>query len=158
MDGRESWTVKKAERWRTDVSKLWCWRTLLRVPWTANQSILKEINPEYTWEGLIPKLKVQYFGHLMWRVDSLEKTLMLGKIEGWRRRGWQRWDGWMASWTGWTWIWANSGSWWWTGRPGMLQYMGSQRVIHDWTTELIWIELSWLLGQRTQTDWKGTCL
>ena len=90
MYGCESWTVKKAERWRTDVSKLWCWRTLLRVPWTANQSILKEINPEYTWEGLIPKLKVQYFGHLMWRVDSLEKTLMLEKIEGRRRRLWPR--------------------------------------------------------------------
>ena len=82
----ESWTIKKAEHQRTDVSELWCWRTLLRVPWTANQSILKEINPEYTLEGLIPKLKLQNFGHLMRRVDSLEKTLMLGKIEG-RRKG-----------------------------------------------------------------------
>ena len=89
----ESWTIKKAEQWRTDAFKLWCWRWLLRVPWTArksNQSILKEINLAYSLEGLLMKLKLQYFGHLMWRVDSLEKTLMLGKIEGRRRRGWQR--------------------------------------------------------------------
>ena len=86
MYGCESWTIKKAEHQRTDVSELWCWRMLLRVPWTANQSILKEINPEYTLEELILKLKLQYFGHLMRRVDSLEKTLMLEKIEGRRRR------------------------------------------------------------------------
>ena len=88
-----SWTIKKAERRRIDAFKLWCWRRLLRVPWTArisNQSILKEISPEYSSEGLMLKLKLQYFGHLMWRTDSLEKTLMLGKIEGGRRRGWQR--------------------------------------------------------------------
>ena len=88
----ESWAVKKAEKQRTDAFKLWCWGRLLRVPWTAkrsNQSILKEINPEYSLEGLMLKLKLQYFGHLMWRANSLEKTLMLGKIEG-RRRGWQR--------------------------------------------------------------------
>ena len=93
MYGCESWTIKKAEHQRTHAFELWCWRTLLRVPWTArrfNQSILKEISPEYSLEGLILKLKLQYFGHLMWRMDSLEKTLMLGKIEGRRRRGWQR--------------------------------------------------------------------
>ena len=93
MYGCESWTVKKAERWRTDAFELWCWRRLLRVPWTArrsNQSILKEISPEYSLEGLIVKLKFQYFGHLMRRIDSLEKILMLGKIEGRRRRGRQR--------------------------------------------------------------------
>ena len=93
MYGCESWTIKKAERRRIDAFELWCWRRLLRVPWTArrsNQSILKEISPEYSLEGLMLKLKVQYFGHLMWRADSLEKTLMLGKIEGRRRRGWQR--------------------------------------------------------------------
>ena len=87
----ESWIIKKAECQRTDAFELWCWRTLLRVPWTArrsNQSILKEISPEYSLEGLM--LKLQYFGHLMRRTDSLEKTLMLGKIEGWRRRGQQR--------------------------------------------------------------------
>ena len=91
--GCESWTVKKAERRRIDAFKLWCWRRLLRVPWTArrsNQSILKDINPEYTLEELMLKLKLQYFGHLMQRTDSLEKTLMLGKIEGGRRRGRQR--------------------------------------------------------------------
>ena len=88
--GRESWTIKKAESQRTDAFKLWCWRRLLRVPWTerrSNQSILKEINPEYSLEGLMLKLKLQYSGHLMQRVDSLEKTLILGKIVGRRRRG-----------------------------------------------------------------------
>ena len=90
MYGCESWTVKKAEHRKIDAFELWCWRRLLRVPWTArrsNQSILKEISPEYSLEGLILKLKLQYFGHLMRRTDSLEKTLMLGKIEGGRRRG-----------------------------------------------------------------------
>ena len=96
----ESWTIKKAERWKIDTSELWCWRTLFRVPWTArrsNQSILKEISPEYSLEGLMLKLKLQYFGHLMQRTDSLEKTLMLGKIEGRRRGGHRGWDAWMAS-------------------------------------------------------------
>ena len=91
--GCESWTIKKAERWRIDALELWCWRRLLRVPWTArrsNQSILKEISPEYSLEGLMLKLKLQYFGHLVWRMDSLEKSLMLGKIEGRRRRERQR--------------------------------------------------------------------
>ena len=90
MYGCESWTIKKSEHQRTDAFRLWCWRRLLRVPWTArrsNQSILKEISPEYSLERLMLKLKLQYFGHLMQRVDSLEKTLMLGKIEGRRRRG-----------------------------------------------------------------------
>ena len=93
MCGCESWTIKKAECQRIDAFELWCWRRLLRVPWTArrsNQSILKEIIPEYSLEGLMLKLKLQYFGHLMWRTDSLEKILMLQKIEGRRRSGWQR--------------------------------------------------------------------
>ena len=93
MYGYESWTIKKAEQWRIDAFKLWYWRRLLRVPWTArrsNQAILKEISPEYSLQGLMLKLKLQYFGHLMGRTDSCEKTLMLGKIEGRRRRGWQR--------------------------------------------------------------------
>ena len=134
----ESWTIMKAECWRIDAFKLWCWRRVLRVPWTArrsNQSILKEVSPEYSLEGLMLKLKLQYFDYLMQRADSLEKTLMLGKIEGRRRRGQQRWDGWMAPPTQWTWVWASSRSWWWTGRPGMLWSMGSQRVGHDWATE-----------------------
>ena len=96
MYGCDSWTIKKAEHRRIDALELWCWRTLLRVPWTArrsNQSILKVISPGCSLEGLMLKLKLQYFGHMMWRTDSLEKTLMLGKIEGRRRRGWQmtRW-------------------------------------------------------------------
>ena len=93
MYGQKSWIIKKAERWRIDAFEWWCWRRLLRVPWTArrsNQSILKEISPEYFLEGLRLKLKLQYFGHLMWRIDSFEKTLMLGKIEGRWRRGRQR--------------------------------------------------------------------
>ena len=93
MYGCESWTMKKAEHWRIDAFELWCWRRLSRVPWNtrrSNKSILREISPEYSLEGLMPKLKLQYFGHLMRRADSFEKTLMLGKIEGGRRRGWQR--------------------------------------------------------------------
>ena len=93
MYGCESWTIKRAEHQRTDAFEMWCWRRLLRVPWTArrsNQSVLKEINPEYSLEGVMLKLKLQYFGHLMQRANSLEKTLMLGKIEGTRRRGQQR--------------------------------------------------------------------
>ena len=99
MYGCESWTIKKAECWRIDTVELWCWRRLFSAPWTtrrSNQSILKEINPEYSLEALMLKLKLQYFNHLMWRTDSLEKTLMLGKIEGRRRRGGQRmrwWNG-----------------------------------------------------------------
>ena len=140
---------RKLSRWRIDVFELWCWRRLLRVPWTArrsNQSILKEISPEYSLEGRLLKLKLQYFGHLKRRTNSLEKTLMLGKIEG-RKEGEDRgWDGWMASPTSWTWIWLSSGSWWRTGKPGMLQSMGSQRARHDWATELNWIQLCQVLG------------
>ena len=123
MCGCETWTIKKSECWRIDAFELWCWKRLLRVSWTArrsNQSILKEINPEYSLEGLMLKLKFQYFGHLMQRTDSFEKTLMLGKIEGGRRRGRRGWDGWMALLTQWTWVGASSGSWWWTGKSGVL--------------------------------------
>ena len=93
MYGCDSWTIKKAEHWRIDAFELWCWRRLLRVPWSArrsNQSILKEISPEYSLEGLMLKLKLLFFGHLIWRTDSFVKTLMLGKTEGRKRRGWQR--------------------------------------------------------------------
>ena len=139
MYGCESWTIKKAECRRINAFELWCWRRLFRVPWTArrsNQSILKEISPEYSLEGLMLKLKLQYFGHLMWRTDSFEKTLILGKIEGGGEGDDRGWDGWMASLTQWTWVWLNSVIWWWTARPGMLQSMGSQRVGHGWATEL----------------------
>ena len=118
----ESWTVKKTECRRIDAFELLCWRGLLRVPWTArrsNQSILKEINPQYSLEGLMLKLKLQYFGHLMWRADSLEKTLMLAKIEGRRRRGRQR-TRWLDHITNSMDIdWANSGKQWRTGKPGV---------------------------------------
>ena len=122
MRGCESWTIKKAER-RIDAFELWCWRRLFRVPWTlrrSNQFILKELTPEYSLEGLMLKLKLQYVGHLMQRADSFEKTLMLGKIEGMWRRGRQRMRWLDGITTQWTWVWVNSGSWWWTGRPGVL--------------------------------------
>ena len=144
MYGCESWTIRKAERWRIDAFELSCWRRLLIVPWTArrsSQSILKEISPECSLEGLILKLKLQYFGHLMRRADSLEKTLMLGKMRTGGVGDDRGWDGWTASPTQWTWVWVDSGSWWWTGRPGVLQSMGSQRVGYDWATELNWTEL-----------------
>ena len=142
MYGCESWSVKKAEWRRIDAFEVWCWRRLLRVPWTArrsNQSILKETSLGCSLEGLM--LKLQYFGHLMQRVDSLENTLMLGGIGGKRR--WQRqgWHSWMASVTQCTWVWVNSGSWLWTGRPGVLRFMGSKRVGHDRVTELNWMAL-----------------
>ena len=105
--GCESWTIKKAECWRIDDFELWCWRRFLRVPWTARrsyQSILKEISPECSLEGLMLKLKLQCFGHLMQRADSFEKTLMLGKIEAGGEGDDRGWDGWMASLTQWTWV------------------------------------------------------
>ena len=155
MYGCESWTIKKAEHWRIDAFELWCWRRLLRVPWTSgtsNQSILKDISPGYSLEGLMLKLKLQYFGHLMWRGDSLEKTLTLGKIEGGRGRDDSGWDGWMASQIQWTWVWVNSGRWWWTGRPGVLRSMESQRVRHDWATELNWQLKSLILYANKPTN------
>ena len=141
----ESWTIKKAEQRGIDAFELWCWRKLLRVPWTtrrSKQSILKEISPEYSLEGLMVKWNSQYFGHLMRKTDSLENTLMLERLraggeEDDRGEGDDRgWDGWMTSPTQWTAVWVNSRSWWWAGRPGVLWFMGSQRVGHDWVTEL----------------------
>ena len=138
MYGCKNWTIKKAEHQRTDDFELWCWRRLLRVSWTARrskQSILKEISPEYSLEGLMLKVKLQYFGHLMWRADSLEKTLILGKMEGGRRREWQRtrwFDGITDS------IdmsLSKFRQWWRTGKPVVLRSMGSQRVEHNWVTE-----------------------
>ena len=141
MYGCESWTIKKAECWRIDAFELWCWRRLLRVPWTAsrsNQSILKAISPEYSLEGLMLKLKVQYFDHLMWRSNSLEKTRMLGNIEDRRRRGRQRMR----------WFGGITDSMdislsklqrvWWTGKTSVLWSLGLQRVGHDWATGLNW--------------------
>ena len=139
MYGCESWTVKKAEHQKIDAFELWCWRRLLRVPWTArrsNQSILKEISPGCSLEGLM--LKLQYFGHLMWRADSFEKPWCRVRLRAGGEGDNRGWDGWMVSPTQWTWVWVNSGSWWWTGRPDVLQLKGSQRVWHDWVTELNW--------------------
>ena len=137
--GCESWTIKKAEHWRIDAFELWCWRRLLRVPWNSrrsNQSILKEISPEYSLERLMLTLKLQNFGHLsLWKRVWCWERLKAG-AEG----DYRGWDGWMASLTQWTWAWASSGSWWWTGKPGILQSMGWQRVGHDWGTELNWTE------------------
>ena len=135
MYGCESWTVKKAELWRIDAFELWCWRRLLRVPWTerrSNQSILKEIIPGCSLEGLMLKLKLQYFGHLIQRTDSLENTPVLGKIEGRRRRGWQMMRYLLASVT----QWATPRNWWRTGKLGLLQPMRLQRVRQDWASEL----------------------
>ena len=135
----ESWTIKKAECIRIDAFELWCWRRLLRVPWTArrfNQSILKEISPGCSLEGMMLKLKLQYFGHLMRRADSLKRPWCWERLRAGGEGDHRGWDGWMASLTQWAWVWVDSGSWWWTGRPGVLQFMGSQRVRHDWATEL----------------------
>ena len=135
------WELDYKESW---APKTWCFWTVVLGKTLESPTDCKEVQPVHpkgnqSWIfGLMLKLKLQSFGHLMRRTDLLEKTLMLGKIEGGRRRGRQRrgWDGWMASPTQWMWVWVNSGSWWWTGRPGVLQSMGSQRVGHDWATEL----------------------
>ena len=142
LDCEESWALKN-----------WCFWTVVLDKTLESPLDCKEIQPIHS-EGDQPwaffarmmlKLKLQYFGHLMWRVDSLEKTLILGGIGG-RGEGDDRgWKGWMASLTWWTWVWVNSGSWWWTGRPGVLQFMGLWRVGHDWVTELNWTSF-WLLS------------
>ena len=146
MYGCESWTIEKAEHRRIDAFELWCWRRLLRVPWAArrsNQSILKDISTENSLEGLMLKLKLQFFGHLMWNSNSLATQ--------WKRPScWERLkaggeeddrelDGWMASPMGWAWVWISSGSWWWPGNPGMLQFRGWKES--DTTEWLNWTEL-----------------
>ena len=146
MYGYENWTLKKAEHERVDAFELWCWRRLLRVPWTArrsNQSILKEISPGCSLEGLMLMLKLQYFGHLMWRADSFEKTLILGKVRAGGEVDGRAWDGWMASLTQCTMVWVDSGSWWWTRRPGVLLHTKIQTPLSNWT------ELNWSSHNRT---------
>ena len=141
MYGCESWTVKKAECQRIDAFELWCWRRLLRVLWTArrsNQSILEEINVFIGRTDANAETPILWLPHV--------KSRLIGKDWCWEVLGAggegddKGWDGWMASPTRWTWVWVNSGSWWWTGRPGVLRFMGSQRVRHDWATELNWTE------------------
>ena len=147
MYGLESWAIRKAEYWRIDAFELQFWRRLLRVPWTArrsNQSILKEISLEYSLERLMLKLKLQYSGHKVKNFTDA-KNWLLGKDldagKDWRQeeKGMKKRDGWMASPARWTWVWASSGRWWLTGKPGLLQSRGAQRIGHDWTTELNWI-------------------
>ena len=138
MYGCESWTIKKVVPRRIETFELWCWGRLLRVPWTArrsNQSILKEISPEYSLEGLMLKVKLHHSGHLMQRTDSLERPWSWGRLKAGEEGDDREQDGWMASLTRWTLVWASSKSWWWTGKPCMLQSMGSQRVGNDWVTE-----------------------
>ena len=141
MYGCESWTIKKAEHQRTDDFELWCRRRLLRVPWTAkrsNQSLLKEINPDYSLEGLMLKLKLQYFGHLMWRADSLEKPWYWKRLKAGEEGSNREWDGWMASLTQWTWVWASSERWWRTGSLACCSPWG--RKESDTTERLNWTE------------------
>ena len=146
MYGCESWTIKKAKLRRIDAFELWCWRRLLGVPWTArrsNRCILKEISPKCSLEGPMLQLKLQYFGHMMRRADSLLKTLMLAKIEGRSRRGRQRMR-WLDGITDPVEMsLSRSQSWWWTGRPGVLWSVGLWRVGHNWATELNWTDI-WL--------------
>ena len=149
MYGCESWTIKKAECWRIDAFELWCGRRFLRVPWTArrsNQSILKEINPEYSLERLMLKLKLQTLATWWEELTHLKRPWCWERLKV-REEGDDRgWDGWMVSLTRWTRVWVNSWSWWWTWRPGMLQFMGSQRARHDRVTELNWWnQMPWTL-------------
>ena len=144
MYGSESWTIKKAECRRIDAFELWCWRRLLRDPWTArrsNQSILKEISLGCSLEALMLKLKLQYFGHWCEELTHLKRSWCWERLRTGGEGDDRGWDGWMASPTQWTWVWLDSGSWWWTGRPGMLQFMGSLRVGHDGATELNWTDV-----------------
>ena len=141
MHGCESWTIKKAEHWRIDAFELWCWRRLLRVPWISkrsNQSILKAISPAYSLEGVMLSWNSNTLATWCEELTHWKRPWCLERLKVGGEGDDRGWDGWMASPTGWTWVWVNSGSWWWTGRPGVLRFMGSQRVGHNWATELNW--------------------
>ena len=143
MYGCETWAIKKAECWRIDAFKLWCWRGLLRLPWIArrsNQSILKKISPEYSLEELMLKLKLQYFGHLMRRIDSWKRPWCWERLKVGGEGDDRGWDSWISP-TRWTWIWASSRCWWWTGKPGVLSPWGHKEL--DRTEWLNWTELNW---------------
>ena len=131
------WELDCEEGW---APKNWCFWTVVLEKTLESPLDCKEISPGISLEGMMLNQKLQYFGHLMRRVDSFEKTLMLGGFGAGGEGEDSGWDGWMASLTRWTWVWVNSGSWWWTGRPGVLQFMGSQRVRHNWATELNWTD------------------
>ena len=149
MYGCESWTIKKAEHWKIDAFELWCWIRLFRVPWTArrsNQTILEEISAGYSLVGLILKLKLQYLATWCEELTHLKRPWCWKRLKAGGEGDDRAWDGWMASPTQWIWVWVDSESWWWTGRPGVLQFMGSQRVGHNWATELNWTELNILSG------------
>ena len=150
--GCESWTIKKAEHRRIDAFELWCWRRLLRVSWTtrrSNQSILNEISLEYSLERLMLKLKLQYFGHLMQITDSLKRPWCWERLKAGGEGDGRGWDSWMVSPTQWTWVWVNSGNWWWTGRPDVLQSMGlqSRTWLSNWTELKSYLRAS-LVAQR----------
>ena len=164
MYGYEGWTIKKAEDQIIDAFELWCWRRLLRVPWTArksNQLIIKEISPEYSLEGLMLKLKPQYLATWCEELTHWKRLWCRERLRAGGEGDDRGWDGWMASPTQRTWVWANSGSWWWTERPGVLRLMGSQRVGYDWVTELNWMHVILTVQQvssffkRAMTKWFG---
>ena len=155
--GCGSWTIKNAERRRIYAFELWCWRRLLRVPWPArrsNPSILKEINPECSLEGLMLKLKLQYLATSCKELTHWKRPWCWERLKTEEERDNRGWDGWMASPTRWTWVWGNSGSWWWTGRPGVLQSMGSQGVGHNWATELNWTILAVFIMKPPSLDFR----
>ena len=145
MYGSETWTVKKAEHQRIDAFELWCWRRLLRVPWTArrsNQSVLKKSVLNIHWKDWCWSWNSNTLVTWCKELTHLKRPWCCKRLKAGGEGDDRGWDGWMASLTRWTWVWVDSGSWWWTGRPGVLWFMGSQRVGHDWATELNWIELS----------------
>ena len=153
----ESLTVKKAERQRSDAFELWCWRRLLRVPWTARrskQSILKEISPECSLEGMMLKLKLHTLATWCGEWTHFKRPWCWERLKAGRQGDIREWDGWMASLTQRTGVWVNSGNWWWTGRPGVLQSMGLQRVRHDWATELNW--RTWTGSQGLLQRWPSS--
>ena len=138
----ESWTIMKAECRRIDAFELWCWRRLLRVPWTtrrSNQSILKEISPGVHWKDWCWSWNSNTLATWCEELTHLKRPWYWERLRAGGEGDDKGWDGWMASLTQWTWVWVNSGSWWWTGRPGMPRFMGSQRVGHNWATELNWM-------------------
>ena len=151
--GCENWTIKKADCWRIHAFELWCCRRLLRVTWTvrrSNQSLLKEIRPGCSLGGLMLTLKFQYFGPWCEELTHLKRPWCWERLKVGVKGANRGRDGWMASLTQWMWVWVNSGSWWWTGKPGMLQSMGSQGVRHDWATELNWAEPeTWLQTEQS---------